>query len=158
MSYLESTALAAVCEIAVSIKTAGCACFACRALSLRPPSTSYTRLPPLWQEKKAPVNELDAHTTANGYQRGAHWEEDSRRDGNKQEDKTRKDQERSRSRCDVGSLCDVRGRYLHPEMIDAEVESQLALHSVSRGEAKPAYRPSVAIAYASDAYLRDAYR
>ena len=106
--------------------------------------------------KKAPVNELDAHTTANGYQRGAHWEKDSRRDGNKHEDKTRKDQERSR--CDVGSLCDVRERYLHPKMIDTEVESQLALHSVSRDEAKPAYRPSVTIAYASEAYLRDAYR
>jgi hypothetical protein len=156
MSYLESTALAAACEIAVSVKIAGCACSARRALSLRPPSTSYTRLPPLWQEKKAPVNELDTHTTANGYQMGAHWKEDSRRDGNKQEDKTRKDQERSR--CDVGSLCDVRERYLHPKMIDTEVESQLALHSVSRDEAKPAYRPSVAIAYASEAYLRDAYR
>jgi hypothetical protein len=46
------------------------------------------------KKKKAPVNELDAHTTANGYQRGAHWEEDSWRDGNKHEDKTRKDQER----------------------------------------------------------------
>jgi hypothetical protein len=43
-------------------------------------------------------------------------------------------------------------------MIDTEVESQLALHSVSRDEAEPAYRPSVAIAYASEVYLRDAYR
>jgi hypothetical protein len=70
--------------------------------------------------------------------------------------KTRKDQERSR--CDVGSLCDVRERYLHPKMIDTEVESQLALHSVSRDGAKPAYRPSVAVAYTSEVYLRDAYR
>ena len=54
-SYLESTVPAAACEIAVSIRTASCAGFACRALSLRPPSTSYTlsaQLPPLWQEKR----------------------------------------------------------------------------------------------------------
>jgi hypothetical protein len=55
VSYLEPTLPAAACEIAVSIRTASCAGFACRALSLRPPSTSYTisaRLPPLWQEKR----------------------------------------------------------------------------------------------------------
>jgi hypothetical protein len=97
VSYLESTVPAAACEIAVSIRTASCACFAFRALSLRPLSTSCTisaRLPPLWQEKKkATADELDAHATANGYQRGAHREEHSRRDGNKHEDKTRKDQD-----------------------------------------------------------------
>jgi len=54
MSYLESTVRGTACEIAVLIKIASCACFACRALSLRPPSTSCTisaRLPLLWQEK-----------------------------------------------------------------------------------------------------------
>jgi hypothetical protein len=43
--------------------------------------------------KKATADELDAHATANGYQRGAHREEDSRRDGNKHGVKTRKDQD-----------------------------------------------------------------
>jgi hypothetical protein len=39
--------------------------------------------------EKATADELDAHATANGYQRGGHWEEDSRRDGNKHGVKTR---------------------------------------------------------------------
>jgi hypothetical protein len=55
-------------------------------LSLRPTATVMAR-------KKATADELDAHATANGYQRGAHREEDSRRDGNKHGVKTRKDQD-----------------------------------------------------------------
>ena len=59
------------------------------------------RLPPAlslpdchrYGKKKATADELDAHATANGYQRGAHREEDGRRDGNKHGDKTRKDQD-----------------------------------------------------------------
>jgi hypothetical protein len=57
VSYSASTVPTPAREIAVSIRTAGCACFACsacRALSLRPPSTSCTistRLPLQWQEK-----------------------------------------------------------------------------------------------------------
>ena len=43
--------------------------------------------------KKATADELDARAEANGYQRGAHREEDSRRDGNKHEDKTKKNQD-----------------------------------------------------------------
>jgi len=43
--------------------------------------------------KKATADKLDARATGNGYQRGAHQEEDSRRDGNKHGDKTRKDQD-----------------------------------------------------------------
>ena len=43
--------------------------------------------------KKATPDELEARAEVNGYQRGAHWEEDSRRDGNKHEDKTKKDQD-----------------------------------------------------------------
>jgi hypothetical protein len=42
--------------------------------------------------KKATVDELDARAEANGYQRGAHREEDSRRDYNKHEEKTKKNQ------------------------------------------------------------------
>ena len=42
VSYLESMVPAAACEMAVLIRTASCTCFACRALSLRPPSTSCT--------------------------------------------------------------------------------------------------------------------
>jgi hypothetical protein len=41
--------------------------------------------------KKVTPDELEARAEANGYQRGAHREEDSRRDGNKHEDKTKKD-------------------------------------------------------------------
>jgi hypothetical protein len=41
-------------------------------------------------QQKATVYELDARAEANGHQRGAHREEDSRRDGNKHEDKTKK--------------------------------------------------------------------
>jgi hypothetical protein len=40
-SYLESTVPAAACERAISVGSAGRACFARRVLSLRPPSTSY---------------------------------------------------------------------------------------------------------------------
>lgn len=40
--------------------------------------------------QKVTADGLDARTEANGYQRGAHWEEDRRRDSNKHEDKTKK--------------------------------------------------------------------
>jgi hypothetical protein len=43
--------------------------------------------------KKATPDELGAHAEANGYQRGAHREEDSRRDCNKHDDKTKKNQD-----------------------------------------------------------------
>jgi hypothetical protein len=43
--------------------------------------------------KKATPDELEARAEANGYQRGAHWKEDSRRDSNKHEDKTKKYQD-----------------------------------------------------------------
>jgi hypothetical protein len=43
--------------------------------------------------KKATADELDARAEANGYQRGAHREEDSRRDGNKHKDTTTKNQD-----------------------------------------------------------------
>ena len=33
----------------------------------------------------------------------------------------------------AGSLCDIRGRCLHPKTIDTEVESQLALYSDKKG-------------------------
>src|SRR5277367_3615022 len=78
-------------------------------------------------KKKATADELDARATANGYQRRAHREEDSRRDGNKHGDKTRKDQDATLD------LCDIRECYLHPKTIDTEVESQLALHSDKKG-------------------------
>jgi hypothetical protein len=86
VSYLESTVPAAACDIAVSIRTASCAgsCLSSAISSstvyllryLRPTATAMAR-------KKATADELDAHATANGYQRGAHREEDNRRDGNK---------------------------------------------------------------------------
>jgi hypothetical protein len=72
VSYLESTVPAAACEIAISIRTASYADFACRELSsstvyplhyLRPTATAMAR-------KKATVDEVDAHATANGYWRG----------------------------------------------------------------------------------------
>jgi hypothetical protein len=43
--------------------------------------------------KKATADELDARAEANGYRRGTHRKEDSRRDGNKHEDKTKKNQD-----------------------------------------------------------------
>jgi hypothetical protein len=44
-------------------------------------------------KKKATPDELETRAETNGYQRGAHREEDSRRDGNKHEDKTKKNQD-----------------------------------------------------------------
>jgi hypothetical protein len=44
-------------------------------------------------KKKATPDELEARVEANGYRRGAHREEDSRRDGNKHVNKTKKDQD-----------------------------------------------------------------
>jgi hypothetical protein len=43
--------------------------------------------------KKVTPDELEARAEANGYQREARREEDSRRDSNKHEDKTKKDQD-----------------------------------------------------------------
>jgi hypothetical protein len=43
--------------------------------------------------KKATPDELEARAAANGYQIGAHREEDSRRDGNKHGDTTKKNQD-----------------------------------------------------------------
>jgi hypothetical protein len=96
VSYLESTVPATACEIAVSIKTASCAGFGLSsAISpstvyllhyLRPTATAMVR-------KKATTDELDAHATANDYQRGGHREEDNRRDGKKHGVKTGKDQD-----------------------------------------------------------------
>jgi len=45
------------------------------------------------EKKRASADELAAHATANGYQRGPHREENSRRDSNRHGDKTRKDQD-----------------------------------------------------------------
>src|SRR5438270_3554889 len=42
------------------------------------------------------------------------------------------EQDQERSRCNVGSLCGVRERCLHPKTIDTEVESRLALQSDKR--------------------------
>jgi hypothetical protein len=58
-----------------------------RTLSLQPPSTllhHLRRTATVIARKKATPDELEARAEANGYQRGAHREEDSRRDGNKQ--------------------------------------------------------------------------
>jgi hypothetical protein len=100
-----------------------------RTLSLRPPSTSctiFTGLPPSRQEKATP-DELEARAKANGYQRGTHWEEDSRRDCNKHKDKTKKIQDATLGHCDVRERC------LYPKTVDTEVEYQLALPSDKRG-------------------------
>lgn len=43
--------------------------------------------------KKITVDELNARTKENGYQRGAHREEDSRRDCNKHIDRVKRDQD-----------------------------------------------------------------
>ena len=43
--------------------------------------------------KKAAPDELEARAEANGYQRRAHRKEDSPRDRNKHEDKTKKNQD-----------------------------------------------------------------
>jgi hypothetical protein len=43
--------------------------------------------------KKATLDELEARTEANGYRRETHREEDSRRNCNKREYKTKKDQD-----------------------------------------------------------------
>ena len=69
-------------------------------------------------KKKATADELDARATANSYQKGAYREEDSRRDGNKHGNKTRKDQYEK-----LNPLCGIRERYLYPKTIDIEVES-----------------------------------
>src|SRR5271154_871960 len=85
VSYLESTVPAAACEIAVSIRTASCVVLLVeRYLFVHrlPPTLSppdYHR----YSKKKATTDELDARATTNNYQREAHREEDSRRDGNK---------------------------------------------------------------------------
>jgi len=58
-----------------------------RTLSLQPPSTllhHLRRTATVIARKKATPDELEARAEASGYQRGAHREEDSRRDGNKQ--------------------------------------------------------------------------
>ena len=51
------------------------------------------RIATVMARKVASPDELEARAEANGYQRGAHREEDSRRDGNKHEDKTKKNQD-----------------------------------------------------------------
>jgi hypothetical protein len=43
--------------------------------------------------KMATPDELESRAEANGYQKGAHREEDTRRDSNKQEDKAKKNQD-----------------------------------------------------------------
>jgi hypothetical protein len=43
--------------------------------------------------RKKTVDELNARAKANSYKRGAHREEDSRRDRNKHKDNTTKDQD-----------------------------------------------------------------
>ena len=79
--------------------TAGCACLACRTrfLSLFSITVyllhSLRRTAAVMARKKATADELDARAEANGYQRGAHREEDSRRDCNKHEDKIKKNQD-----------------------------------------------------------------
>jgi hypothetical protein len=95
VSYLESTVPAAAYERAISIRSADRACFARCVRSLRSPSSSYvvsSGLTPLWEKKGISGDELDARARANGYQREAHREEDSRRDGNKHGDGTKKSQ------------------------------------------------------------------
>jgi hypothetical protein len=81
----------------VSIGTTGCACLGFVVHYLfdhrLPSCTISAGLPPPWQEKKATPDELEARAEANGYRRGAHREENSRRDCNKHEDKTKKDQD-----------------------------------------------------------------
>ena len=80
----------------VSIRTAGCCLF---GLSYAISSTGVSlphylrRTATVMVRKKATLDELEARAEANGYQRGAHREEDSRRDGNKHEDKTNKNQD-----------------------------------------------------------------
>ena len=43
-------------------------------------------------KKKITGDVLNARAKTNGYKRGTHWEEDSRRDRNKHKDDTKKDQ------------------------------------------------------------------
>src|SRR2546423_11474568 len=92
VSYLGATSPAAACQRGVSIGTAGCACLTYRTLS----STTVSFLPYLRRtatimaRKKATRDELEARAEVNGYQRKGHREEESRRDGNKHEDKTKK--------------------------------------------------------------------
>jgi hypothetical protein len=83
VSYLESTVPAAR------------ACFAPRVLSLRPPYVLryFLRTTTVMGRKKITGDELNARAKANGYKRGAHREEDSRRDRNKHKDDTKKDQD-----------------------------------------------------------------
>ena len=70
----------------------------CRALSLRSPSTLLhylRRTGTVMARKKANPDELEASRRSDGYQRGARREEDSRRDGNKHGDTTKKNQDAS---------------------------------------------------------------
>ena len=50
-------------------------------------------------QKRATPDELEARAKANSYRREAHREEDSRRDCNKHEDKTKKDQDATLGHC-----------------------------------------------------------
>ena len=96
MSYLEPTVPAAAIQRGISIRTATCCLF---SLSYAISSTTVyllhylRRTATVMVRKKATLDELEARAEANGYQRGAHREEDSRRDGNKHEDKTKKNQD-----------------------------------------------------------------
>ncbi len=77
-------------------------------------------------------DELNAHTKANGYQRGVYREEGSRRDRNKHGDKYQE-----RSRWSVRSLCALRERFLPPKTIYTDVEFQLAPSEVTAEQGKP---------------------
>jgi hypothetical protein len=88
-SYLESTVPAAACEVAISVESAGRACSTRRVRSLRLRSASlryFLRTATVMGRKQTTRDELNARTKANGYKRGAHQEEDSRRDCNKHKD------------------------------------------------------------------------
>jgi hypothetical protein len=136
VSYLESTVPIAACEIAVSVRPAGCAYFVSRGGTfLRSPSAFYaisSGLPSLWQGKRIAGDELNARAKANGYQKRARREEGSRRDRNKHGDK-----HQERSRWSVRSLCALRERFLPPKTMDTDVEFQLAPSEVTAEQGRP---------------------
>ena len=119
VSYLEPTVPVTTCEMAVVIRSAGCAfclLFSSTTVLL---FCNFLRATAV-ARKKVIGDELDVRAKSNGYRR-VHTEEDSRQDRNKHIDMVKG------SGCSVGSLRPVTELYLHLKTIDTEVEFQLAL-------------------------------
>ena len=113
VSYLKFVVPTASWEMNVVFKSAGCACFACRDLSLSlslslsilPFHRRFFRHTTTMARKKATEDELSARAKENGHQPGARRDKGSLRDQNKHVDKVKKDQNAELDRYVVRRLC-----------------------------------------------------